>query len=171
MPTILELNRKKNTDPKAFTGKKFLLWMGCFLGVMFVVNGIFVYQALHSFSGLETQSAYKDGLKYDETIKAAHAQKALGWQGDFRLEGEADKTLRFSLTDQAGQPLRGLNVSAVFKRSANYHDDMQLKLVEAAPGVYQAVAGNMAKGRWRLELSALNTQGISFRSQNTLMVE
>ncbi|MEX0814747.1 MAG: FixH family protein, partial [Dongiaceae bacterium] len=47
---------------------------------MLAVNAALVYLALDSFSGLETEGAYRRGVAYDATLAAARAQGEMGWR-------------------------------------------------------------------------------------------
>ena len=48
-----------------------------FMAGVFVVNGVMVYFALDTFSGLETRDAYRKGMQYNRNIEKARAQEAL----------------------------------------------------------------------------------------------
>ena len=53
-----------------FTGRKFLaLLLGLFL-VVAAVNGLMIWYALSSWTGLVSDSAYEDGLGFDRVLAA-----------------------------------------------------------------------------------------------------
>ena len=45
-----------------------------FFGVMVLVNAIFLYLAVSTFSGGDASNAYRKGLHYNETVEAAKRQ-------------------------------------------------------------------------------------------------
>ncbi len=51
-----------------------------FFGVIFAVNGYFLYSALSTHTGVVAIEPYRKGLAYNERIAADERQKALGWQ-------------------------------------------------------------------------------------------
>jgi nitrogen fixation protein FixH len=51
------------------------------------------------------------------------------------------------LRDKEGRALRGLAVASMLGRPATDKEDMELKLVEAEPGVYSGRA-RLANGQW-----------------------
>src|SRR5688572_2876208 len=60
-----------------------------FFGVIFAVNGVFLYMALSTHTGLVAQEPYRKGLHYNDRIAAAERQQALGWTSDLRLAPES----------------------------------------------------------------------------------
>ena len=63
-------------------GKHVLFAMLSFFGVILVVNGVFTYFALSTFTGVSTDDAYRRGRAYNQTIEAAMEDQALLlWQG------------------------------------------------------------------------------------------
>ena len=64
-------------------GRHVLIGFIVFFGLIFLVNGVFLYYALTTFGGGETSNPYRKGLHYNETLaEAARAGRA-------RLEGRA----------------------------------------------------------------------------------
>ena len=59
------------TPARAVTGRKALWVLLGFFGVILAVNATFVYLAVSSFSGLETDNAYVKGLNYNTTLSRA----------------------------------------------------------------------------------------------------
>lgn len=55
---------------KGIDGRHVLLGLVAFFGVMFVVNAIFVYFAVATFSGGDTSNPYQKGLHYDQMLEA-----------------------------------------------------------------------------------------------------
>ena len=59
---------------KELKGRHVLMVLCGFFVVMFVVNGIFVYFALATFSGGDTSNPYRKGLHYNEMLAADERQ-------------------------------------------------------------------------------------------------
>lgn len=121
-----------------------------FFAVLFVFDGIFVYIATATHTGVVTDDAYNKGLAYNETVAAAEAQSALGWQGDIKYSTAG--TLTFTLADKHGAPLEGAFVGAEAIRPTQEGLDFTLELSEIAPGIYETEAEFPLKGQWDVRL-------------------
>ena len=113
-------------SPKELKGRHVLMVLCGFFGVMFVVNGIFVYFAVATFSGGDTSDPYRKGLHYNETLTADERQAERGWRTDIayddktrparaelpRQEGGADHRTHASTASSAGRrPTRRTGMS------------------------------------------------------------
>lgn len=145
-----------NKTANKFTGRHMLAWLGGLFGAMLLANGIFVYYALTTFTGLETQHAYKEGLAYNTELEHARTQTALGWQVDLTqgplVDGAVDFTLRY--TDRNGAPLTALAIDAVLRHPATKARDRKVALRETAPGIYQGRVEGISAGQWEIRLTA-----------------
>ncbi|NIA69175.1 FixH family protein [Pelagibius litoralis] len=137
-------------------GKHVLMAMLAFFGVIILVNLIFVYFALNTWTGLTTDNAYKEGLQYNETLSARDAQRVLGWQASISVSAAPDGADRLSviLQDRDGRLLSDLSVSGTLKRPTHEGFDESLSLTEQAPGQYAAELTLPLRGNWDLTLSA-----------------
>ncbi len=150
-----------STLPANSAPQRRALWIpATFVGLMLLVvavNGTLIYFATDTFSGLDTDHAYQEGLDYNKTLAAAAASAALGWQAGITVTptGPADR-LSLQLTDRNGQPVEGLQVSAKLVRTVSTAFDQSLTLlpVAGAPGLYQADVTLPARGNWELRLLA-----------------
>lgn len=137
-------------------GKHVLMMMLAFFGTVILVNLVFVYFALDSWTGITTENAYKEGLQYNETIAARDAQRDLGWQAEISLTVAADgsEQLAVTLRDQDGRPLPGLSVSGTLRRPTHEGYDQEVRLVEQTAGRYSVPLTLPLRGNWDLALSA-----------------
>ncbi len=129
--------------------------LGAFLGffaAIFVMNGVLIYWAVATNSGLVANEPYRKGLAYNERIAADERQARLGWTD--KLEVTRDGTVALVLTDSAGQPVCGLKVEAVLGRPATNRADLRLALSEVAPGRYRAQTAPPGPGSWLVTLEA-----------------
>lgn len=117
-----------------------------FFVVLAILDGIFVYLATSSHTGVVTKNSYLKGLNYNETVAAAEAQAALGWRGE--INHSASGTLGFTLAGNDGLPLEGAIVTAELMRPTHEGQDFRIELSEAGPGTYAADAAFPLKGLW-----------------------
>jgi nitrogen fixation protein FixH len=137
---------------KEFKGRHVLMVLCTFFGVVFVVNGIFVYYALSTFSGGDTSDPYRKGLHYNEMLAADERQAERGWRTAVAYDAKA-KQLRISMLDKAAEPISGLHVAVTLSRPATNKSDRHLRLKEVSQGVYAAVVG-LTPGVWVLAMAS-----------------
>lgn len=124
--------------------------------VLFVVDGIFVYIATKSNSGVVTEHPYKKGLAYNQTIQLAEQQEALGWHATTTYKNEA---LTFKLIDKQDLPIQHATVIAYIERPLEDGYKKELTLTEVENGIYSAPISLPLKGQWNV------TIGVSWESQ------
>lgn len=129
-----------------------------FFGVIFVVNGIFLYKALQTHTGVVSQQPYRKGLGYNERIAFERNQDSLGWQETLTLGAGAD-TLTFELKDKAGSPVTGLRVTGSIGRPSTVEHDAKLMMEEREPGRYVATFTAREPGGWLVDLAATRLDG------------
>ncbi len=137
---------------REISGRHVLLVLCAFFGVMFAVNGVFVYFALKTFSGGDTSDPYRKGLHYNDMLAADERQAERGWHTAVAYDENA-KQLRVSLLDKAAEPLSGLRVAVSLSRPATSKDDRHLLLKEVSRGVY-AASLDLAPGNWVIALAS-----------------
>lgn len=125
------------------------------------VNGIMVWFAVGSFSGLYTQKPRDRGLHYNEVIAEQQKRDALGWRVEARwLPGPAAGTgrLEIDLFDAAGRPLAPTRLSAELVRPVEKRAPVAVTLTATDIGRF---AGQLelprdghARGNWDLDIVA-----------------
>jgi nitrogen fixation protein FixH len=135
------------------------LWIpALFFGLMLLVvavNGTMMFFAQSTFSGLDTDRAYQEGVQYNAILKEAEASAALGWAAKTRVTpAGAGRHIAVTLTDQSGRPVQGLELTAHLVRPVSTAFDQQLTLLPEGDGVYGADVTLPALGSWELRLSA-----------------
>lgn len=116
-----------------------------FFAIIAVMDGIFVYLATDTHTGVVTEQAYQKGLNYNETVAAVEAQEALGWSSN--IEYQSDGELVFTLSDDA-QPLTGAEIIAEFTRPTHNGVDFSVPLQESGAGAYRAPVKFPLDGIW-----------------------
>jgi nitrogen fixation protein FixH len=152
-------------------GRHVLFALVAFFGVMFAANGAFVYLALSTFGGIETENAYRKGLDYNKTLAEAGAQAALGWRPVLAYDATAG-VLTLEVADQTGAPVTGLAVQGMLMRPATSSFDQKLeRFEEHAGGVYLGHAPKLEHGTWIADLVLTSPKGIPFRLRERLWLE
>lgn len=155
------------------TGRRFLIGMILSFGLIFAVNGFFIFKALSTFDGIEIDDAYQRGRAYNKDLAAMEAQKALGWKADLSepvtTAGVTHLAARF--TDRAGLPLTGLTVKATFWRPVMIGADQSAAMHEVAPGRYEADFKLGFDGNWIVRLAARGTGNEKFAEETRTFVK
>ena len=125
------------------------LYFVAFFVVLFILDGIFVYLATSSHTGVVEKGTYNRGLAYNDTVAAAEAQEALGWQTGIEY-GDAGM-VTFSAKDAGGTPIEGAVVQAQFFRPTQDGQDFTQNLFEVSPGTYES-AVTAAPGQWDVRI-------------------
>jgi nitrogen fixation protein FixH len=145
-----------------------------FFGVVFAVNGVFLYTALSTYSGGVAEEPYRTGLHYNDRIAESERQEDLAWQTDLRWVA-ADHRLELKLSDSASNLLTGLRVTGTLGRPATQQDERRVQLVETRPGLYSVDAGALSAGTWVASLDVARTPGgrddITYRIRRRLWVK
>lgn len=132
-----------------------------FFGVIFFANGMLVYAAISSWTGLNGERHYIRGLAHNRTLEAVAAQRAMGWTGSVALEPgrNGDSMIRFSLTDKASAGVVGASVVARFLRPTHVGSDFTLRLEDLGGGRYAARAEMPLAGQWDVDVIAEHSKG------------
>ena len=129
-----------------------------FFAVIISVNGVMMYFAYDSWSGLETDGHYRKGLAYDDTIAAAKAQEAMGWDVKLdvkTLKSDGDsRTVAYKVTflDQDKKPVESLKAHAYFMRPTHEGVDENEQMNLIAPGVVTGEFNLKMPGQWTVRV-------------------
>ena len=133
-------------------------WIPWLLGALFLivvaVNGVMIWLALTSWTGLATNRPYDRGLAYNRNLDAAIRQSALGWQPSLSVraaDGEGEVALE--LRDREGLPVTDAEAAVVFERPTSEGSDFQVVLEALAPGSYRARFELPLPGVWNLHVT------------------
>ena len=100
---------------------------------------------------------YRKGLHYNDRISADERQARLGWTDTVAVT--RDGRVVVTLADRNGNPVIGTGMSAQLGRPSSNRHDIQLDLVETAPGRYEAQAGRLDDGNWIVALEVRRDRG------------
>lgn len=131
-----------------------------FFAVIFTVNGIMMYFAFDSWTGLETEGHYVKGLEYDKNVAAAKAQEALGWDVKLSVEtleiNDKQRKVAYQATflDHNKQPIDQLKAHTFFVRPTHEGLDVDAPANEVEPGVFAGEFTLLLAGNWEVRVHA-----------------
>jgi nitrogen fixation protein FixH len=152
---------------RPITGRTVLLCFMGFFGIIFAMNLYMVRVAVSSFSGVETESAYKAGLSFKNDVAAAHAQDARHWAVEASLQRGDAATILITARDGQGQPLAGLTPMVRLAHPTDKRRDVVLELVELTPGQFKSLTP-MPAGQWDLVIGLQRATDTVFRSKSRI---
>lgn len=148
-----ETNLQFEDAQKTLKGWHVLLIMLGFFGVIFAVNGVFLYHAITSFPGEDVKKSYVQGLNYNTTLATRAAQAELGWTAEAGMQGD---DLVFRLEDADGQPLSNFSVVGEIRRRATQGADQSIVFQAAGAGEYTVDGVDLEAGQWSLRISVFD---------------
>ncbi len=159
--------------PRPITGRTVLIGFIAFFGVIFAVNGVFVYFALDSWPGLRFEKAYERGLNYNRVLSDADKQAELKWKSAVNIEpnGSGNHLVSVHLTEAAGNPITGKRVLINLSRPTHAGSDTALEMKASAPGRYEAIHRFSAAGRWHAAVSAQGNDGETYKMIHDIIIE
>lgn len=154
---------------KQLKGWHVLLIMLGFFGVMFAVNGVFLYHAITSFPGEDVKKSYVQGLNYNSTLAERAAFADLGWTAE---AGVRNDTLVFRLSDSDGAPLSNYAVIGELRRKATRDADQAVIFSAGRDGEYVTDTIALDPGQWSLRISVLDSaaETVLFKVNKTILV-
>ena len=154
---------------RMLTGRKFFaILLGAFIAVA-AVNGLMIWYAESSWTGLVSDSAYEQGLGFDRMLAESRAEATLARQGAIAYDAGKGR-LTVTLADQAGAPLTGLQLSAQWLRPTREGFDRTIALTELAPGRYGAAIRPPLPGQWDVRVTVMDRGRTHFHAQKRLVI-
>lgn len=159
--------------PREITGRMVLFCLLGFFAVVFAVNGVMIHEALSTFGGVETESAYQAGRKYEEDVAMARAQDARQWRVEAKVEPTPDGMARIDIVarDDAGQPITGLDAAAQFERPTDSRLDRRISVIESSTGRFRGSAEALPAGQWDLVIELSRHGNRLFRSVSRIVLK
>jgi nitrogen fixation protein FixH len=161
----------RSEEAHRLTGRMVLLYLVAFFGVIMSVNGVMIYEALSTMTGVDTDSAYQAGRMFERDVIMAKAQDARHWRVDAQVTASlSGAQLEVTARDEAGHPLTGMQASAALERPTDRRLDRNIELVEDSPGRFQGRALVIA-GQWDLVIEISRHGEQLFRSKNRVVLK
>ena len=153
---------------KEIHGRHVAFVLAGFFSAMLAVNGIFIYLAVSTFNGLESD-AYQKGLHYNDRIDAAGRQAALGWS--HKLSLRPDGNLLISVQDRQGAPVSGLSITGEISRPVADRFTSRLAFRERVAGTYLAPVASLQPGTWIVSLRATHSGETTYQIKERLWLK
>jgi len=159
-------------SPKPLTGRKVLIILVAFFGVVIGVNMTLMKLAIQTLPGTEVESAYSASLAYEKEIAAARDQDERHWKVDAHVERVAPNgaTLQIEARDSKGRPMSGLTFQGRFERPTDRRADLSVVLAEVGNGIYRGSTPAIGPGQWDLVLEGLTAGQRMFLSKNRVLL-
>ena len=124
-------------------------------GIIIAVNGIMIYLALDSFTGLQTKNHYREGLAYNQQIEAQRRQEALGWRVETTILDQQGLSgrLRLSVAARDGGALSIDQARLRFLRPGKPDLDFMQSLPISGRGPYETEVTWPERGAWDMKLT------------------
>lgn len=155
-------------DGFVLKGRHVLAILLLFFGTVFSVNFYMARVAIQTFSGLEAEKPYQEGIRYDDEIARAREQAKRGWSVEALVrEKNGEALIEVTQKDASGFVTPGLAFTALFMHPADRRRDVRVELTKADAGRYAATAP-VSAGRWDVLIEATDGKGVVFRSMNRI---
>lgn len=161
-------SQKTQADSAPFKAWHAFLWFAGFFGVMFAVNGIFLWTAITTFPGEDVKKSYLTGLTYNAELDRRAHQTEAGWNAGIGVSGSGAQrqfTIRLMTKDRDALPAGAVTLD--IRHPADRARDRTIALVPLGAGEYAADAADFAPGIWTVILTAdidPETAGHEFRA-------
>ncbi|WP_230532224.1 FixH family protein [Microvirga roseola] len=155
--------------PRQITGRAVLFCFIAFFGTVFAMNFFMVRMALSSFSGVETESAYKAGLSFKNDVAAAQAQDARHWAVEALVQRGDNASVTITARDAQARPLAGLTPEVRLAHPTDKRRGVALEFVELTSGQYRSLTP-LPEGRWDLVIGLKREAETVFRSKSRVLL-
>lgn len=158
---------------RPLTGRQVLAILVAFFGTVATADAVLLVSATRTWSGLDVASPYRAAQLYNEELRRAREQDALGW----RLDAAAQRlpagaaSVSATLADAAGTPLRGRDLTARLERPTDKRQDVTVALAEVAAGTYAARMEALPAGQWDLVVEVAGPDGTALRRRHRVVLE
>ena len=142
-----------------------------FFVLILAVNGIMVWFALESWTGLASNQAYDNGLTYNRNLEAKRRQEALGWRPELRAEADAELhgQAELVLVDSLGQPLVGATVTMQLERPTSEGSDITVAMTTVGSGVYRGAFTLPLPGAWNAHVTIRRGDALFVHEQRLVL--
>ena len=120
--------------------------------IVFAVNGLMIWLAVASFSGLYSDHARDHGINYNAIVADQRARDALGWKVATSWQPDVQR-MQLSLAQADGRPLTGARVSLELVRPAEKRALIDVSLTDLGDGQFAAQIDLPVRGNWDLDIT------------------
>lgn len=121
-----------------------------FFAVVVAVNVTMMRVAVSTFSGVESETPYKNGLAYNTRLEEARRQAERGWAIDASLQRGEDGVVAVTVVarDKAGKPITDLTGVVRLERPTDKKQDREATIAAAGQGRYVTTIAGIESGQW-----------------------
>jgi len=143
-----------------------------FFGVVIAVNGVMVYVATSTYTGLQTEEHFIKGIRYNQDLAGARAQSERAWKVDFGFEGtDPGKGIAaITLHDKHGNLLKDAKVTVTFIRPTSQGSDRTMVLPYLGEGRYAQPVDLPLPGVWDMRVVVDHPAG-DYQDQKRIWVK
>lgn len=154
------------------TGWHVLAIIIAFFVIVFGVNIGMAVLAVKTFSGIQTEKPYENGLAYNKEMANAEAQNARHWSVTENLTRDVGGfvTLKSMFKDDKGLAIGGLDIATTLKAPMDAKRDHVIVLNDRGGGLYDGTVEAPA-GQWDVETIARKNNEIIYRSVNRVILK
>lgn len=172
---MVTANVMKSSSPETgfrLKGWHVLVIALAFFGSVITVDVVMAILAVKTFSGVQTEKPYENGLAFNKEIAAANAQNARGWIVTQHVARDASGTvtLTANFKDKAALAIGGLDVTMNLKAPADAKHDQSVTLQDRGAGIYGGKV-EATSGQWDVEIIARQNDDIVYRSINRVILK
>ena len=153
------------------TGRFVLVAMISFFVVVMGVNGIMAYLAVETFSGIQSEKPYENGLAFNRDIARSRAQDEQGWSVSEKIIRfpSGDVSIDVSIADSLNQIVSNLAITSILKSPVDSRIDCKVMLTDQMNGHYTGVTP-CGPGQWDVETIVSRRGDIVYRSNNRIIL-
>ncbi|TNE42095.1 MAG: hypothetical protein EP347_01405 [Alphaproteobacteria bacterium] len=158
---------------KELTGRTVLILFVGFFVLVFAANGIMTFLAINTFSGVETEDAYRKGRDYNDTLGQARTQALLDWRAAMNTVplGGGRLAVGVDVTGKDGSAEHGALVEVTLMRPTVQGMDVFRVLPEKSTGVFADEVTLPAPGNWKAIVKVTSASGEIYRLEKKLFVK
>ena len=119
--------------------------------IVIAVNGILVWFAVSSFSGLYSDHAREHGLRYNDIVAEQQARDRLGWKASVAWRPEAHR-LEIAMTQADGRPLQDAAMTVELIRPAEKRTPLGVDMHDLGDGHFAGHVDLPERGNWDLDI-------------------
>lgn len=119
--------------------------------LVIAVNGLMMWFAIGSFSGLYSNQPRVRGLRYNEVMAEQRARDALGWTVETNWQADSHR-LALAALDAAGKPVDGATVTVELVRPAEKRAPLAVAMVPQGDGHFAGTVDLPARGNWDADI-------------------
>ncbi|HET6196312.1 MAG TPA: FixH family protein [Acetobacteraceae bacterium] len=139
-------------SPNRSSSFSFIPWLFVAgFAIVIAVNGIMMWLAIGSFSGLYSDHARERGVHYNQIVAEQKSRDALGWTvvPSWQAEGGV---LGLKVSDAAGKPLAGAVATIELVRPAERRAPLDVALNDLGDGRFAGHVVLPERGNWDADI-------------------